>query len=603
MAFPKTEIVYITWHYTTHGIAYLKHVLSAFYCRAVELQGDNLKGARDLSQIDMTRVFDTSPKQGFVFDHVYYLTAPQETFDKLSTRRFRHREGIFEDEEIIQADTQTVWQDVIKLKLQQQGNHLFDELAYVKKTYPQRYDHFFAQVWRDMQHYPIDEQIKWFVEISNAAPLYARRFHPVKLTIKDLRNEQEITRQVLEWLRTLSNKHPHAHFVINVSLGSNETQVAWFILGDANCLPDNTIFIKTADDKLSEPNHRFKRFSITAVPVKIISEITRQTVKLYEKTSAPQRRLAALKWDSYIKQGFSILLLGERGTGKSRIVEEKTNGNLIPADCAAFEDDAKAEAELFGYEKGAFTGADKAKDGLFHAAKNKVLFLDEVHNLSKRVQAKLMKALQTDENNRFKIRRLGATQAENIQSTVIFASNRDIDELKHCLLPDFFDRIAQLIITFPPLRDTPEERIKDWQDVWQQLKFPQPVPMDKHFLNWLEQQPLYGNFRDLQKIAIYYKSFLDFNDELKQLIGIHSAFEYTRKEFDAYHASFAGAEKHALFADGKTAKDMERDFRQALVRWAEKYYGGKQKQLAEKLGITVKTLTNWKNGISHERSH
>jgi transcriptional regulator with PAS, ATPase and Fis domain len=434
------------------------------------------------------------------------------------------------------------------------------------------------------------------VELSNAHSLYAGRFQDIRLDIDDLHDEQNICQHLRTCVRKLGNAHPEAQFVINVSQGSNETQVAWFILGDADVLPGNTVFIKTIDDKLSDPGNRFKQFSITPVPVKIISAIT-QAVKIYEKSSSAKRRLVSLKLDSYIKQGFSILLLGERGTGKSRIVQEKTNGDLVAVDCASFEDDAKAEAELFGYERGAFTGADKSKNGLFHEARNGILFLDEVHNLSKRVQAKLMKALQTGKENNFSIRKLGSNKPEKIHCTIIFASNRRIDELKQCLLPDFFDRIAQLVISFPPLRETPEDRRQDWQEIWEQLKFPPPAPLDKNFLVWLEQQPLYGNFRDLQKIAIYYKSFLDFSDELKQLIGINSAFEYTRQEFEAYHAALEDTDNHPLFVAGKTAKAMEIDFHKHLIAWAEQHYGGTQKYIADKLDITVKTLAHWKNGI------
>ncbi len=595
MATNTEEYIYITWHYTTHGIAYLKHVLSAFYCGAVELADNHLKGADRLGQIEMNRVFSTHPSQGFVFDQVYYLTAPQETFDRLSIRRFDHRQGMLHDKEIIHSHMREVWQAVINLQLQRRGAHLARELAYVKAHFPERHGLFLEQVWRDMQHYPIKDQINWFTEISNASPFYARRFHEVELDITNLRNEQEISAQLLNWMRKIDHKHPNAHFVINVSLGSNETQVAWFILGDANCLPNNTVFIKTVDDKLSEPQNRFKQFSIISVPVQTISDITRQTVRIYEKTSAAQRRLASLKWDSYIKQGFSILLLGERGTGKSRIVEEKSNGNLVSVDCASFDDDSKAEAELFGHEKAAFTGADKAKEGLFHEARNKILFLDEVHNLSKRVQAKLMKALQTDDNNQFSIRRLGANRTEKIKCTVVFASNKRIDQLKQCLLPDFFDRIAQLVITFPPLREAREERLQDWKEVWEQLKFPRPAPEDRPFLAWLAQQPLYGNFRDLQKIAIYYKTFLDFDEKLKRLIGVQSAFEYTRREFAAYHANIEGTDNSTFFVAGKTAREMEAVFHQELARWAKQYYGGSQRKVAENLGITVKTLNNWEN--------
>jgi transcriptional regulator with AAA-type ATPase domain len=596
MASPKQEQIYITWHYTTHGIAYLKHVLAAFYNGYVDL---NNESSQALDQNKLNTIFEEESKSAFLFDHIYYLTAPQKTFDKLSTRRFEYRKNMLTDAEVIKSGMHAIWEEIIKLKLQKNGSHLFAELEHVKQHYADQYSLFLSQVWRDMQHYPIDDQIKWFLEYSNAAKFYKEKFSEVNLNIENLRNEKEITEKLLIWIRKVTKQHPNAQFTINVSLGSNETQVAWFILGDADLLPKKTRFIKTLDDKSTKTNNRFTLFFITPVSVKLISNITQQSIKIYDKSATGKRRLAALKWDSYIQQGFSILLLGERGTGKSRIVEEKANDQLISVDCAAFEDDAKAEAELFGYEKGAFTGADKAKKGLFYEAKNKILFLDEIHNLSKRVQAKLMKALQTDTNNEFSIRKLGATKTERIQCTIIFASNKTVEELKTLLLPDFFDRIAQLIITFPALRETPEERLQDWKEVWQQLKFEGTAPEEKALLNWLEQQPLYGNFRDLQKIAIYYKSFLSFSEELKTLIGINSAFEYTKTEFEKYHIAVQNIPTENCFQIGKTADQMKQCFQQKLIAWAEStYHGSTKKQIAEKLGVTAKTLNNWKSPVS-----
>lgn len=590
----KQENIYITWHYTTHGIAYLKHVLAAFYCGKIDVGGIQAEAVKHLEQNQLNTVFDTAQDTGFLFDKIYYLTSSQQSFDKISTRRFEYRKNILSDPEIISSKMIDIWEQVINLNHQENNSHLFEELDYVKKKCPDKYDTFCAQLWRDMQHYPINDQIKWFVECSNAAKVYADKFQQVNLAIEDLRNEQEITNKLATWVKKISKQHPNAQFIINVSLGTSATQVAWFILGDADYLPKNTIFIKTFDDKSSNIQDRFKQFSITPISINLLSNIT-QPLKVYEKAKSQKRRLVSLKWDSYIQQGFSILLLGERGTGKSRIVEEKTNGNLISVDCASFEDDAKAEAELFGYEKGAFTGAERQKDGLFHEAKEKILFLDEVHNLSKRVQAKLMKALQTDTNNQFSIRRLGSAKSKKIQCRVIFASNKNIEELKQILLPDFFDRIAQLVITFPPLRETPEERLDDWHEVWKQLQFAGNIPEESELLNWLNKQPLYGNFRDLQKIAIYYKSFLEFDDELKQLTGVKSAFEYTKIEFENYHAAIHNNRSFPCFEVGKTAKEMEQCFHLELLEWAEKKYSGTQKQIAEKLDVSEKTLHNWKS--------
>ena len=121
-----------------------------------------------------------------------------------------------------------------------------------------------------------------------------------------------------------------------------------------------------------------------------------------------------------------------------------------------------------------------------------------------------MKTLQTDEENRMSIRRLGDTKEIKISCRLIFATNRTIAELKKDLLPDFYDRIVQHVITIPALRETEEDRVDDWKKIWNNLKFKgnPPVPTDNNLIKWLKSLQLYGNYRDLQKIAIYYNCLL-----------------------------------------------------------------------------------------------
>ena len=85
--------IFITWHYTTHGIAFLKHVLSAFYIKDVTIEYPNKEL---VYQQEMNAVFDNI-EDGFRFDKIFYITADQHTFDKLSARRFNYRNKILED--------------------------------------------------------------------------------------------------------------------------------------------------------------------------------------------------------------------------------------------------------------------------------------------------------------------------------------------------------------------------------------------------------------------------------------------------------------------------------------------------------------------------
>jgi len=593
--------IYITWHYTTHGIAYLKHVLSAFYSGEARLT-DNPIRIHGLNQVKLNDTFSESLSKGVTFDKVFYLTAPQASFDKIASRRKVYRRSILEDQEIIRRGMLEVWEEV----LSQDVHEIESELKLVKRKFPEKFELFQELLWRDIQHYPIEEQIKWFNKWSNASRKYSEKFTLVNFEgITDLRDELQITGQLQKWVQSISSQYPDAQFVINVSLGSNETQVAWHCLGEAGLLPKNTRFIKTYDDKSDNSDTRFKRFSIIEIKTNLISDIG-TSIKLYENTASELRKLSDLKMKVFLATGFSILLIGERGTGKSNLATKHKGPKVkfVAASCASFSDDSTAESELFGYDKGAFTGAlREGKMGLFQEANKGILFLDEIHHLSTMVQAKLMKALQTDSKNVFTIRRFGSTTETKVECRVIFATNKSVDELKEILLPDFYDRIVQHVINIPPLRDTPEDRQKDWQAIWLGLKFKNVAVSlnDKVLMNWLDTLPLHGNFRDLQKIAMYYYVFEIFDEETKRLSGYSNAFSYAKSEFEKYHSRYNKTETGYVFSESSTTEDMSKDFFSQLSIWSIRKYKSASKAVKhfKELGedISEKTLYNWKNKV------
>ena len=225
-----------------------------------------------------------------------------------------------------------------------------------------------------------------------------------------------------------------------------------------------------------------------------------------------------------------------------------------------------------------------------------------------------MKALQTDSNNNFKFRRLGGMEEEETKFIAVFASNLPLDELKNALLPDFYDRIAQLIIELPPLRHTPEDREKDWETVWQQLKFDTlgfSVPREKELINWIKEQMLYGNYRDLQKIAIYYKSFLELPDEAKKLEKCYSAFEFASKQYNKYYSTKntnADPILNYLFDDiviqkgsnlNPVHKTLTNRYKNALLKYLEKEYTSQKSQ--KLLGFkSNKSTYNWQGPLDKE---
>ncbi len=592
--------IYITWHYTTHGVAYLKHILSRFY-QFEELQSEKLVFSR-LEQEELNSTFDSPKQNGFVFDEIVYLTAPQTAFDKLSSRRVSYKKTILDDEFVISQGLKGLFEEIIS-----NDEICYDleaEFSYVKKKYPKKFKQFEQAVWRNIQHYPIEMQIKWLTEYSNFKNIYVGKFKVIELNVNDLRDEKQISDEVSKWSRQYFSKQKNFQPIINVSLGSNETQVVWHILSEAGQLPNNTRFIKTYDDKSDKLQKRFKQFSIQEIPTNLISAIGAE-FKVYSETKSPSRELVNRKMETFLKSGFSILLIGERGIGKSKIASEAKQSfdhknPFVEANCASFDEDSKAEAELFGFEKGAFTGANATKKGLLEEADGGVLFLDEIHHLSKLVQAKLMKALQTDKNNKMSIRRMGSNKEIKVECRLIFETNKSVAELRIELLPDFYDRIVQHVVNIPAIRETVEDRITDWENIWKGLKFKGDAPKELELVKWLKHLPLYGNYRDLQKIAMYYNAFNQFDEGTKKMLNETNAFQYAKNEFEKYHSPVVQLGKEKFnFNINQTTKEMIADYLFELQDWAVSKFEGR-KPAVEHFNskgdtVTEKTFNDWKN--------
>ncbi len=157
--------------------------------------------------------------------------------------------------------------------------------------------------------------------------------------------------------------------------------------------------------------------------------------------------------------GFSVLLLGETGTGKEVVARLlyaasiRRSKRFVKVNCAALPL-TLLESELFGYEKGAFTGADKFKPGKFEIASDGVIFLDEIGDMPLMLQAKLLEVLQSGE-----FARLGGTDVVKVSTWVIASTNHDLgkDMKEGKFREDLFYRLNIIKIDMPPLRERKED--------------------------------------------------------------------------------------------------------------------------------------------------
>ena len=154
----------------------------------------------------------------------------------------------------------------------------------------------------------------------------------------------------------------------------------------------------------------------------------------------------------------TVLILGESGTGKEVLAKyihfcSKRKGSFVPINCAAIPEEL-LEAELFGYEKGAFTGAIRSKPGKFELANQGTIFLDEIGDLSPKLQAKLLRVIQEKQ-----VERLGGDKAIKIEVRILAATNKDLEkEVKEGRFrEDLFFRLNVIPIRLPPLRERKED--------------------------------------------------------------------------------------------------------------------------------------------------
>ena len=159
--------------------------------------------------------------------------------------------------------------------------------------------------------------------------------------------------------------------------------------------------------------------------------------------------------DAVAPSDMTVLIEGESGVGKELVAQaihdrsERSDRNFVSVDCCTLQEQL-FESELFGHERGAFTGANKQKKGLIECAEGGTLFLDEIGEIEPSIQAKLLRVLETGQ-----FRRLGSTQNRVANVRVVVATNRDLEQMSRegDFRLDLFYRISAFVVQVPPLRD------------------------------------------------------------------------------------------------------------------------------------------------------
>ena len=282
----------------------------------------------------------------------------------------------------------------------------------------------------------------------------------------------------------------------------------------------------------------------------------------------------------------TVLITGESGTGKEVVARDihasspVQGGPFVAINIGGVPENL-LESELFGYEKGAFTGAAARKTGMFELASGGTLFLDEIGDMPLSLQVKILRVLQDK-----RITRLGGTDPMPINARIIAATNKDVEHLvrEGKFREDLFYRLNVVRITIPPLRERREDIPLLAAGILKRFNRQMGNKISgftTEALSMLCTHDFFGNVRELENIlerAVIFSNTSEIHVEDLDLRGSVSMRAHEKEKEDAKMDE----------SEGKSLKDVEMDaIIRALHRWE-----GNRTRAAKELGISRRTLIN-----------
>lgn len=379
----------------------------------------------------------------------------------------------------------------------------------------------------------------------------------------------------IELLRAAREFYPEIGIVMMTAFGTIDTAREAFKLG--------------ADDFVTKPFNNEE--------LKLIVDRTIAHKHLLSENRAfkeAQRRLASIvgssdalkllhdQIEAVAQEESTILITGESGSGKelvARAIHERSkraDRPFIPINCGAMTE-TLLESELFGFVKGAFTGAGQARAGMFESANHGSIFLDEIGDMSPAMQVKVLRVLQER-----KVRRIGAASEIDVDTRVIAATNRDLAPMvaEGKFRQDLFYRISVIPLRVPALRERPEdvpELAKYFIDKFSK-RSGKSVTISDDALRSLSLRPWPGNVRELENTIERAIAFARNGDELKV------------EQFAEAIVSDGNSLKANMPPDGIHLPSFLENLEKIYVQEALRRTNGNQTKAAEILQIPVHSL-------------
>lgn len=309
----------------------------------------------------------------------------------------------------------------------------------------------------------------------------------------------------------------------------------------------------------------------------------------------------------------TILITGESGTGKevmSRFVHNKSkrkDGNFVAVNCAAIPDNL-LESELFGHEKGAFTGAVSRRIGKFEEAHGGTLLLDEISEMQPQLQAKLLRAIQEKE-----ITRVGSNEPVKVDVRILATSNRNMEQsVKNGdFREDLYFRLSVVTLRLPSLRERPSDIVKlagFFADKYADANGVSKKSISKDAVDLLTRHSWRGNIRELEN-TMHRAILMAIGDEIDaEAIMLDRSFEddiepplhpaATKDTEESQQKTIKSLQNPGAVEAmiGRTVADVERDL---IINTLEHCLGNRT-HAANILGISIRTLRNKLNQYKDE---
>ncbi len=393
------------------------------------------------------------------------------------------------------------------------------------------------------------------------------------LVLLDLRLGKE---DGFELLKEIKTGEPFLAVIIVTGYGDVESAVACMRAGAVNYITkpiDDNLLLSVLDKEREALKRQWENISLKEV-------LKDHTPGVLLESQNPEIRKIEGMLEKIKDKDVPVLILGETGTGKELLARKihysgcYSERPFIGLNCTALNDNL-LESELFGHEKGSFTGALKRKLGRFELAQNGTLFLDEIGDTSISFQTKLLRIIQEK-----KYERVGGTQTLESSCRIIAATNRDIHGLlkAKAFREDLFFRLSVITFTMPPLRERKEDIpgfIRLFLDEANKTYNKQIVRVSKPVMEKILEYDWPGNIRQLKNL-ITNAVLLNDGDEIEYI------------DFPDYHQKAQVTDMGQGLKD--TVAGQVKSLESNVIKRALKLHKGNISGAAKELKITRKTL-------------